>query len=188
MLVMKLIDIIKPRDGDGTKRIIVSDLDETLVFTDKSMLVASEDITGTKMSRGEIRKLPTNLKARIYDRAQEVYSDLLGLNHELLDAYKTMKSAGYELMVLTARPVHVFGPTENVLKNNGIPYDYLMLRAAMHISDREWKRRVLEDLSRKYDDVLFFDDREENLSAIAGINGGRIRCFKVSEKTLGAYP
>ncbi len=166
---------------------IVSDFDDTLFFTDDCIKLASKDIVKKELSRKEVRKLNKDLKTKIYKHAYSKHSDLLKPNLELISLYKQYLESKWQMIILSARGEGLLKYTESSLKKHKIPYNEVILRKDVSGKDEEWKNDMLRKLSEKYDEILYFDDKKENLDYIRErLNKDNVKCILV-EKTNFTY-
>ncbi len=177
------------RDGNSRNMIFISDFDDTLFFTDKSINAASMDMFGKNLSWSEIRALPGDTKHALYNRAYTTYMDLLEPNTRLIDAYTRHINNGAEVIILSARGEELRTETEQMLKKYGIPYREVILPADHSTRDQEWKCSLLEKLLEKESsDLLFVEDKTENLEyARSRLLSDRVKYLLVTKEGISEY-
>ncbi len=162
--------------------IIVSDFDGTLFFGEKSLMAASKEVLGQELLVAEVRKLPMQIKGRIYDLANRKYSSLLVPNESLIEAYRTYKKEGYEIIILSARGEETMRETREALNKYNVPYDSVVLAPDHSIGDGEWKLSVLDSLIAGCKRVMLFEDKQDNIDLLKQHARNRsIRYYLVSE-------
>jgi len=145
------------------EKIVISDLDGTIIDDNLAIKEASRKIVGKELNRQEVRKLPKDLKAKIYDLAQSSV-DLFKPKNKVVELIKKLKEQGFYVVVLTARFEEKRKETEELLKKLGVPYDEVVLRdkEAQKKDDEVWKKEIIKELIAK--EMVFLEDKPENLS------------------------
>lgn len=93
-----------------------------------------------------------------YDYSQ-VKTDVL--NMPIFKIYRAIKAASYKILVFSGRDGGCRPDTEEWLKENGIEYDELRMReAGNRENDSIIKKRMYDEISKNYDVVAVFDDRD----------------------------
>ncbi len=166
------------------RRLIISDFDDTLFFTDKSMALATKEIAGKELHGQEFRELDSGQKRRIFITAFRKYKEGLYPNEKLIQKYKELHDSGYELIIMSARGEELRPETQHGIETHRIPAGRIVLADGRYkTSDREWKFGMLKELIEGYDEVLFFDDLIENIAYIQErFNGPKMRYFLVSKE------
>ncbi len=166
------------------RKLIISDFDDTLFFTDKSMALASKEITGRELVGQELIKLERTQKREVYLTAFRKYKESLYPNEKLILKYKKFHSSGYEIIVMSARGEELRVETKYGLEKYEIPSNRIILADTHYkISDGEWKLSMLNELVEGYDEVLFFDDRIDNIEYIKErFKDPKVRYFLVNKR------
>ena len=97
------------------EKIVICDLDGTLVDENNAIRKISKEIIGKELNRQEVRKLDRKIKSKIYDLAQqriEYYTP----KKKVLNIVNKLKEQGFFIVVLTARSDKVKKETEELLK------------------------------------------------------------------------
>jgi len=89
------------------------------------------------------------------------------------------KRSTSEIFILTARSLHVKSAIYEYLKQHGIDIDmehiFTIGDDAGQINISKEKHKILSDMAKKYDKVVFFDDDPKNIAIAAGIQGIKTR-------------
>ncbi len=179
---------LKKKRPEGRKatgrKLIISDFDDTLFFTEHSIAFASHELFGVGMTRKEVRNLDKPIISKIYDLAFSKYKDNLEPNTKLMDKYARMMTEGYEFMILSARGEQLREEVKYGLRLYDIKCEKIVLsNNDRRVSDEEWKSNFIKDYISDYDEILFFDDKIENLNMVREkVTDSRIRHFLVDRK------
>jgi hypothetical protein len=179
---------LKKKRPEGRKatgrKLIISDFDDTLFFTEHSIAFASHELFGVVMTRKEVRNLDKPIISKIYDLAFSKYKDNLEPNTKLMDKYARMMTEGYEFMILSARGEQLREEVKYGLRLYDIKCEKIVLsNNDRRVSDEEWKSNFIKDYISDYDEILFFDDKIENLNMVREkVTDSRIRHFLVDRK------
>jgi len=147
------------------EKVVITDLDGTLIDDNKALEEASFKILGKKLNKSKIRMLEKDKKAKIYNYAQKQL-DLLIPKNKVIEFINNLKNQGFYVIVLTARFEDVEKETEKLLNKIGLKYDRLILRKKeeSNIDDEIWKKNVIKEYLAK--EMIFFEDKPENLELI----------------------
>ena len=145
-------------------KIAYIDFDDTLFFTSDAIIKAAEILMGKRLSKEEIRKLPKEVKGRVYEYAFNELRDEAKLNTSLLEILGKLKKEGFEIVILTARTKNTLDSTTYLLKKYNIPYDKLIVREDSSIADEEWKASIINNTYA--DHIVLFEDKLENINYI----------------------
>lgn len=165
------------------KKLVVSDFDDTLFFTDKAFAAAGNEVIGRPVINTEVLKLEYEQRFAIFYRAFRKHKDLLYPNSKLIEKYLGLHSDGYEIIVMSARGEELRPETRHTLEKHSIPHSKLILSDNNYsISDMEWKLRALRGMTEGYDEILFFDDRPDSINYIRErLNDPRVKFFLVDK-------
>ncbi len=147
------------------EKVIITDLDGTLVDDRKALEESSFKILGKKLDRSQIRKLEKEKKSKVYNYAQKQL-DLFIPKEKVISFINNLKNQGFYVVVLTARFNDVEKETEELLCKIGLRYDKLILRKReeINIDDEIWKNNIIKEFLAK--EMVFFEDKSENLELI----------------------
>ena len=162
----------------------VVDFDNTLFFTDECTIMASKSIYGRRMPVEEIRSLPKPEKHRIYRLGFEKYHSKSRPNTFII---RKLKKSDAELILLTARTKEDSKTIMSLIASSGLEFDHLIFRPKKYLfgHDEEWKLGVLSKISKKYDDIEFYEDKIENIMhAKSGLPDQKIKYFRVSGASI----
>lgn len=173
----------KTRKKTG-KKLIVSDFDDTMFFTENSMAFAAMELLGMPLSRASVRKLDKSVKSKVYDLAYSKYKDSMEPNVRLIMKYRKMQREGYELMIFSAKGDSMRKEVEHSLAVYGIKHDKMVLQDGRNrIEDSEWKAGEIAKHIDGYDEVLLFEDKTGNIETIKGrVKDDRVRYFLVDRR------
>jgi len=146
-------------------KIAFIDFDGTIFDERESLEKASLKILGKKLSKEEIRKLPKDIKSKIYETNITEFYNLYKPIKEGIDKVLELKKQGYKVIILTARPCKYREFIEKILKSNNISYDKLICREDLSLKDEEWKAKIIKEFLEKFkvEDIIVLEDKEENL-------------------------
>ena len=162
------------------RRAAVVDFDNTLFFTDECTIMASKEIYGRYMPIEEIRSLSKPEKHRIYRLGFEKYHRKSRPNPLMI---RKLKKSAAELILLTARTKEDSKIIMSLIASSGLEFERLIFRPKKYLlgHDEEWKLGELSKISKKYDEIDFYEDKIENiLHAKNGLPGQKMKCFRVS--------
>jgi hypothetical protein len=145
---------------------VISDFDDTLFFNDKCIRAASLEVLGKELTARELKTVDRTDKSRIYSIAYSKHSDKLTPNYPVLGYLRKMHGRGYDIIIMSARGEEHREITKEMLSNEGILYEDVILPRDHSIPDQEWKLKELKKLSKKYDELIFLEDKLENISYI----------------------
>lgn len=166
------------------RRAAVVDFDNTLFFTDECTIMASKYLYGRRMPIEEIRSLSKPEKYRIYRLGFEKYHKKSRPNTLMI---RKLKKSDAELILLTARTKEDSKTIMSLIASSGLEFDRLIFRPKKYLSvhDEEWKLGELNKISKKYDEIEFYEDKIENiLHAKNDLLGQKMKCFKVSGASI----
>jgi hydroxymethylpyrimidine pyrophosphatase-like HAD family hydrolase len=144
------------------EKIVICDLDGTLVEESEAIKEASKELLGKELSRQEVRKLDKKLKAKIYDLAQSKIEKYIP-KKKTIEIVNKLKEEGFFVVIMTARFDRVKKETEELLKRIGVKYDLLLIRNSeeMKIDDEVWKAQKLKEFFGK--ENVYLEDKPENI-------------------------
>jgi hypothetical protein len=149
----------------GFDKIAIVDLDGTLVFEDNAIKNASKIVLGKEISRNELRKMPREIKSKIYSIAQKNWQDYIK-KERVINKVNELKNKGFIIVILTARKEDVKEETKKLLREIGVNYDELIMRSEeeMKLDDEVWKQQILNNLINNHiRKIVFFEDKPENI-------------------------
>ncbi|MGC8533221.1 MAG: hypothetical protein ACP5MV_01145 [Candidatus Parvarchaeum sp.] len=169
----------------GKLSVLVSDFDDTLFFNKDAIISAAKDLYDTAFKEkaenycgilnnleiiiGE-GKIPKDFnrkwKDNLYTLAYTTYSSRLLPNQPLIDYLKENIKEGNELIIMSARGEEFRKETEELLNKYGLTYKQVILPENHELRDEEWKKLETEKLSKRYDHLVLFEDKEENIRYI----------------------
>ncbi len=136
-------------------------------------------------SKEEIRKLPKEIKSKIYNKAFKEFDNLYKVNEKMIKLMSLYKSKGYKIIILTGRESALKEKTEKVLIENKIPYDTIIFRESVSIPDEEWKFREISKLCKNCCEILLFEDKLENIQYIKSqLSLEKIKYFLVKNSEI----
>ncbi len=151
----------------GTKYTIVSDFDDTLFFNGESIAAASLDVVGRKLSIAEVKRLPKEIKHKVYQTAYTTYMSYLKPNSRLIQLYRQHAEEGAGIIIMSARGEEFRRETEQLLEEHLVPHKDLILPRDHNMKDEEWKLGELDRiLAKEGGNILFVEDRVENIKYI----------------------
>ncbi|HIQ51067.1 MAG TPA: DUF2608 domain-containing protein [Nautiliaceae bacterium] len=144
------------------EKIVICDLDGTLVDDSVALKKASKEIIGKELDKQEIRKLNKSLKGKIYDLAQRKMNYFIP-KKRIINLVNKLKSEGFFVLILTARLNKVKKETEELLKKIGVNYDLLIMRNSeeLKIDDEIWKKEKAKGFFGK--ENVYLEDKIENI-------------------------
>ena len=144
------------------EKIVICDLDGTLVDDNIAIKEACKEILGKELDRKEVRKLNIEIKSKIYDSAQKKV-ELFVPKKEVIDLVNKLKKEGFFVIIMTARLDKVKKETEELLKRIGVNYDTLVIRKQeeLKIDDEVWKAQKLKEFFGK--ENVYIEDKPENI-------------------------
>ncbi len=164
------------------KKLAVFDFDGTLVFTDPALIKHALKLTGKMMSKKEIRALPHEIKTPIYEAAN-LDVDMFAPNKWLIDKLNKMHDEGYKIVILTARHETSKAGTTESLRREKVNYDELYHDPALvRMPDEEFKAIKLAEITKDYDDVEIYEDKQENVDFLKEKLGSRKFSYFLVEK------
>jgi len=184
---------------------ILADFDDTLFFDRESLVYAARDLYQTVLKDGNVNKdnnLINNLKITIeegklpkgfdkkwknnlYTLAHTKYSDKLSPNEFLINYVSEMVKGGAELIILSARGEEVRKETEGLLNAYNINYSQIILAENHDLGDEEWKLLKIKKLREKYDHLVLFEDKEENIRYILNnLKVDNLECYLVNHSII----
>jgi len=136
------------------------------------------DLDGTLAENMKYEKHHKGKNGKHPGFAQEALN--VGVNEDILDKMHKAKSAGDNVVILTARSAHYREETKKWLHKNHIPYDALVMRPTDDAkeSDKKLKRELLEeDILPKFDVKKAYDDKKKNVKMFRklGIDGKLVK-------------
>jgi len=166
-------------------RIAFIDFDGTLFDERESLEQASLKVLGKKLSKEEIRKLPKDIKSKIYEINITEFYNLYRPIKEGIDRVLELKGRGYKIIILTARLCRNKEFVEKILKNNDIPYDELICREDLSLKDEEWKAKTIKEFLEKFkvEDIVILEDKEENIAYIEKYLGRKVKGILISNQS-----
>lgn len=175
------------KKNSRVKRLVVLDFDETLFFTSVAIKRATKRLLGRKdLSITEIRKLPRDLKIKIYRLAYSRYRDHSIPNTKLL-AHLSKYQKDYRRVILTARGEDLRNHTISLVKKHKIKIDGYHFRKDLSHKDEDWKLQKLKKFVKRYPIVELYEDKKENIDYIKNnINAQNIKYYLVTKR--GARP
>lgn len=146
-------------------KIALVDFDDTVFFTKYTVEEAARIILKRDLTKEEIRRLPKEVKGKIYEYAFKKLKHKSKPNNELIEFLKKLKKEGYKIIILTARKEDARADTEELLLKYGVLFDELHMRRSVSNSDEEWKLNMINKFLELDDveDILVFDDKEDNI-------------------------
>lgn len=171
------------------KSIVISDFDDTIAFSEQAIAVASEAVTGKRMSRADVRAIKNHdVKSGIYELAKKEHGHLLVPNASAIDFIRAKKTEGSEVVILSAALTSMIEETRKKLAEYGVPYDRLVLREDPHSRDEDWKKDEVSKLARSHDTVFLLEDKAENLAnMMSALPGKRVVCYLATEAGLKVF-
>jgi len=145
------------------------DFDGTIFDERESLKAASKEILGKELEKEEIRKLPKEIKSKIYETNITKYYNLYKPIEKTIEIIKEYKNRGYKIIILSARSSKYKDILKKLLDMYSIPYDDIICRDNMEIKDEVWKAEIIKNL--KDDDIVVIEDKEENLEYIERVVG-----------------
>lgn len=113
-----------------------------------------------------------------FDQYHKLFSSDLART-DIIDALKGLYNIGYNIMILTAKPISGRGEAVDWLSTNGVPYDLLIMRPEGNDqTSPNFKKKVLGKLDKDnlFDVKIAFDDRQDIIDMY---NDELITTFKV---------
>ncbi|MDG6989660.1 MAG: hypothetical protein JRN21_10150 [Nitrososphaerota archaeon] len=170
------------------KTIVVSDFDDTLMFSARAVAEAAENITGIRMTRKEVRALTQPLKGSIYQVAKIDYNHLFSPNRDAIEYVKECKRNGCDIVVLSAGLVDFSDQVRDLLGEYGVPYDRLVLRESPQSSDEAWKKMMVASLADGYSKVILLEDKAENIDIMVEALAGKVvESYLIDENGMEQY-
>ncbi len=163
---------------------IVSDFDDTLFFNKPALISAAKDLYQILLKRKEkddktLNDLEITIgegrvpkgfdkkwKNELYTLAYVKYRSELSPNLPFINYLKESVKQGNELIVLSARGEEFREQTEELLDKYGLDYSRIILPVNHELKDEEWKLLEIKKLSEKYNHLVLFEDKEENIHYI----------------------
>lgn len=139
---------------------IFVDFDDTLFFT-KHLV---EEVIKTELgdiSYEEFKKLPKQIKSKIYEKAFTEFYHKAKPNKKLIALLREYKNKGYTIIILTGRLENTREVTEKLLSLYNVPYDKLVMRSDLSKKDEEWKAEIIAKYKDK--EKVIFEDKLENI-------------------------
>lgn len=169
----------------GKLSVLVSDFDDTLFFNKDAIISAAKDlydIAFKEKSNNYYRtlnnleiiieegKIPKDFNGKwkdsLYTLAYTKYSSRLLPNQPFINYLKESMKEGNELIIMSARGEEFRKETEELLNKYGLIYKQVILPENHELHDEEWKKMEVEKLSKIYDHLVLFEDKEENIRYI----------------------
>lgn len=167
------------------KDLILIDFDNTLFFTDKAIERASKEILRKKLDGKMIRKLPREIKSKIYGLAFSKHRDHSIPNTKLMN--RIAKKTDARIVILTARSKVVHRHVVHLLRKNGMTIPDIIYRkkSEFSIPDEEWKKRKITEFSKRYNRIDLYEDKIDNIKYIkSGLDSKHINFFLVKGNTI----
>jgi phosphoglycolate phosphatase-like HAD superfamily hydrolase len=165
----------------------IFDFDETLVKTDAKVHVYNgdkkvrsltpEEFNTYKKKLGERYDMSDFTDPRIIDKARKF--KMWPALENISNAVKMGRSTS-DIYILTARSPKAQLPIHNYLTRQGIniPIENVICIGLDEEGEQDiagYKEKVLKDLKKKYAEITFFDDSEENVELASKVGGIRTR-------------
>ena len=142
----------------GIKKIAIFDYDNTLFFTDAACKMASNDVLNKKLTRSKIKKLPLDVRVKIFTLASRKYWKMYKVNNSVIERCQSLKLQGYYIIVISTRWNTVKRYTIKSLVKENIPFQKLVLDRKNSRDGEKFKINYLKSLLGKYEKYSFFDD------------------------------
>ena len=163
-------------------KVVFVDFDDTLFFTKHIVEEAAEIMLRKKLTKDEIRKLPRELKSKIYDKAFNEFYYKATPNFRLIEILKKYREIGYKIIILTARSENNRKITEELLIKYKVPYDGIITRSDLSIKDEEWKSRIIRSYPAK--EIILFEDKIDNIEYILKNVNKQVKAYLVLEEDI----
>lgn len=166
-------------------KLAVFDLDDTLLLTGTVLFRAAEDVTKKKLTREQIKKLPPEMRLKIFKYAIKNYRSKYRVNKAVFERYRRCVSNGYDIIIISSRWNDTRKYTKEILDKEKIKFKKLILSGRKWHSGLIFKRYYLNKLLKSYDEILFFDDSRKIIKSISGSRQfRRISTYLVSGKKI----
>jgi|GEM_PF-3463203 len=165
---------------NNQKKLIIVDVDGTLVFNGEARAKANIDVTGMNPIPEDIYvKLPRSTKQTIHDLIASKYKRYLRPNKELIDIINGEN--GSKVIVLTGRTSSVEQDTKETLDIMGLRYDELHTNPNKSIRHTQFKSNKLKALTDGFNQVDIYEDNGHNIDVLKRQADDRFRFFLVNE-------
>jgi hypothetical protein len=185
--------------------VIVSDFDDTLFFNKTALVSAAKDLYETVLmeknseedyktlndleitiGKGKIPKgFSKKWKSELYTLAYVKYNGKLLPNEPLIKYLNEGIMGGNQLIILSARGEEFREQTEALLNAYSLNYSEVILAENHELKDEEWKLLKIKELSEKYDHLILFEDKEENIRYILNnLKVDNIECYLVDHSII----
>ena len=145
------------------KTLTIVDFDDTLFFTGRCIENASKKITGRRMGRRAVRKLPKALKAKVYALAFSKYSHNSIPNLRL---HKILSRAKGPVYVLSARLNGNKAKMLDLMRQHGVQADRIITRKDASKKDEEWKLLIFKKMAKRNQRIIAYEDKRDNIAYI----------------------
>ena len=193
----------------GKLSALVSDFDDTLFFNKMAIVSAAKDLyeillkeknsedeyktlndLETTIGEGKIPKgFSKKWKNELYTLAYIKYSSKLSPNEPLINYLKEAVKQGNELIILSARGEEFREQTEEMLNKYGLNYSRVILPSNHELKDEEWKTLEVRKLSKIYNHIVLFEDKEENIRHIINnLRPENVEFYLVDHSILTYFP
>lgn len=160
-------NIFYGRDTMRAERIAIVDIDNTIFFTDESIMLASVRVTGATLTLPEFKELPRETKLRVVEVACTEFQNTAVPNPTMIDRLKELKLGGYRIILLSGRGITVEASTVDLLGRYGVEYDELYHNPDPDIRDLAFKSSMISKLIGDAVFVEIYDDKEVNLKGFS---------------------
>ena len=191
----------------GKLSALVSDFDDTLFFNKMAIVSAAKDLYENLLKEkredyktlndleitigeGKVPKgFDKKLKNELYTLAYVKYRSELSPNLPFINYLKENVQRGNELIILSARGEEFREQTEEMLNKYGLNYSRVILPSNHELKDEEWKTLEVRKLSKIYNHIVLFEDKEENIRHIINnLRPENVEFYLVDHSILTYFP
>lgn len=167
-----------------SRKLLVLDFDNTLFFTERAIHMAAKDVFGEELTLEDMYKMEAAVKKPLFEHANTKYKEYLEPNGRLIGLSEDLRLKGYEVIVLSGRHEGHLENTRYSLDLHGVKYKKIILSPkGRTTSDYEWKSKALSPYVSHYNEIIFFDDKMENIEYIKkAFSKRKIRFFLVDRE------
>lgn len=162
----------------NSKQVIISDIDNTLIFNTRALKKAKTAIAGNI----SINTIDIDAKKLIFYLACTKFHNFFYPNLKLIKILKTKKKP---IILVSARMDILREETEQMLAFYKIPYNKLILRKSKFFNIRgfAWKAYLLNKLKSLYHQIDFYEDDLRTLKKCI-IKNNNINYFHVTKQKI----
>ena len=169
------------------KKLIVLDFDGTLFFSYSAARAASRELLKRDLTMTQIKKLPTNMKGKVYSRAYSKYAHLIAPNNAMIRRMRRAM-ANNDLVIMTARPARHGDRTDSYLSGAKIKRIKRYHRNDVSIPDKVWKLSTLMKITKGYGTIDVYEDKATNLRHFANnLDENKFNFYHVKNNVIRRY-